>query len=57
MAQKPKAKNPRSKNGAKRYKQLTNPVPIGETLQDLTKQRWVIGTPIGQGGFGVIYSG
>jgi hypothetical protein len=57
MAQKPKAKNPRAKNGANGYKQLTNPVPIGETLQDLTKQRWVIGTPIGQGGFGVIYSG
>jgi len=32
-------------------------VPLGEVLTDMCKKKWVVGPPIGQGGFGTIYSG
>ncbi|XP_065340100.1 serine/threonine-protein kinase VRK1-like [Cloeon dipterum] len=31
-------------------------VPLGEVLTDVAKKKWVVGPPIGQGGFGTIYS-
>ncbi|KAG8235459.1 hypothetical protein J437_LFUL014089 [Ladona fulva] len=36
---------------------LAKPIPKGEHITDLKKSKWIIGSPIGQGGFGVIYSG
>ncbi|KAF4531712.1 hypothetical protein B566_EDAN009349 [Ephemera danica] len=35
---------------------MSPPVPVGTVLEDLAKEKWVIGPAIGQGGFGIIYS-
>ncbi|XP_014220249.1 serine/threonine-protein kinase VRK1 [Trichogramma pretiosum] len=42
------------KKGANGYK-LPDPIPKGEILTDMRKQKWKIGTSIGVGGFGEIY--
>jgi len=42
------------KRGAKAYS-LAKPLPPGEIMTDMLKKRWVLGAPIGQGGFGLIY--
>ncbi|XP_058799722.1 serine/threonine-protein kinase VRK1-like [Phymastichus coffea] len=47
-------KAPRKK-AANGYK-LPEPIPKGEILTDLKKQRWIIGSSIGVGGFGEIYA-
>ena len=43
--------NRRSPNGFL----LPDPLPRGEVLTDTIKQRWVLGKPIGVGGFGELY--
>ncbi|XP_076234475.1 serine/threonine-protein kinase VRK1 [Calliopsis andreniformis] len=43
------------KKGANTYK-LPDPISAGEILTDLTKNQWILGTSIGVGGFGEIYS-
>ncbi|XP_014218471.1 serine/threonine-protein kinase VRK1 [Copidosoma floridanum] len=43
------------KKGANGYK-LPDPIPKGTVLTDLKKQQWIIGSSIGVGGFGEIYS-
>lgn len=48
-------KTPRKK-GANGYR-LPDPIRKGEVLTDLKKQKWIIGSSIGVGGFGEIYSG
>lgn len=35
--------------------QLAKPLPAGEVMTDILKKRWILGAPIGQGGFGLIY--
>lgn len=37
--------------------EMPEPIPKGEVLTDIGKQRWIIGTSIGVGGFGEIYTG
>ncbi|XP_012273530.1 serine/threonine-protein kinase VRK1 [Orussus abietinus] len=54
MAGKPVKRAPKKK-GANGYK-LPEPIPRGEILTDMSKKQWVIGTSIGTGGFGEIYS-
>lgn len=44
------------KKAAKAYK-LPDPISAGEILTDITKKQWILGTSIGVGGFGEIYSG
>lgn len=44
----------RAAKGPKAY-QLAKPLPPGEVMTDILKKRWVLGSPIGQGGFGLIY--
>lgn len=34
---------------------LAKPLPSGEIMTDILKKRWILGAPIGQGGFGLIY--
>jgi hypothetical protein len=48
-------KAPRKK-AANGYK-LPDPIPKGEIMTDLKKQRWIISSSIGVGGFGEIYAG
>lgn len=43
------------RKAANGYK-LPEPIPKGEILTDVKKQRWIIGPSIGIGGFGEIYS-
>ena len=43
--------NRRSPNGFL----LPDPLPRGEVLTDTIKQKWVLGKPIGVGGFGELY--
>ncbi|XP_054010460.1 serine/threonine-protein kinase VRK1 [Hylaeus anthracinus] len=43
------------KKAAKAYK-LPDPISAGEILTDITKKQWILGTSIGVGGFGEIYS-
>ena len=50
------AKRAPKKKGANGYK-LPDPIPKGEIVVDLKKQKWIIGSSIGVGGFGEIYSG
>jgi len=45
---------PPKRGKAKAY-QLAKPLPPGEVMTDILKKRWVLGAPIGQGGFGLIY--
>lgn len=47
---------PKQKKAANGYAMALQ-VPLGEVLTDVGKEGWVIGPPIGQGGFGTIYSG
>ncbi|KAL3274419.1 hypothetical protein HHI36_015809 [Cryptolaemus montrouzieri] len=49
------AKQAPKKKGANGYK-LPDPLPKNEILVDLAKKKWKLGTSIGQGGFGEIYS-
>jgi len=35
---------------------LPDPLPKGLVIQDLRQQKWIIGTSVGIGGFGEIYS-
>jgi len=42
---------PRGSNGFK----LPDPIPEGEVLTDMTKQKWKLGKSIGVGGFGEVY--
>jgi hypothetical protein len=57
----PKKEN--SKDSKPKQKKTTNgaemalKVPLGEVMTDVKRKQWVIGPPIGQGGFGTIYSG
>ena len=44
----------RAPKGGKAY-QLAKPLPAGEVMTDILKKSWVLGPPIGQGGFGLIY--
>lgn len=44
------------KKAANTYK-LPDPISAGEILTDMAKQQWILGTSIGVGGFGEIYSG
>ncbi|KAM9355400.1 serine/threonine-protein kinase VRK1 [Pholidichthys leucotaenia] len=50
---------PKAKVGGKgrapAKRKLAEEFPPGEVLTDTTKRSWKLGTPIGQGGFGVIY--
>ena len=46
-----RAVNRRSPNGFL----LPDPLPRGEVLTDTIKQKWVLGKPIGVGGFGELY--
>lgn len=48
-------KVPTKKKDANGYK-LAAPLPQGEILQTVNKQKWILGPPLGQGGFGIIYS-
>ena len=48
------AKKPRAPKGGH---QLAAPLPQGTTLTDFKKQNWVVGKPVGSGGFGLIYLG
>ncbi|KAJ8670481.1 hypothetical protein QAD02_001740 [Eretmocerus hayati] len=48
------AKKPRKK-AANGYK-MPDPIPKGEIVTDLKKQRWIFGSSIGVGGFGEIYA-
>lgn len=43
------------KKAANAYK-LPDPISAGEILTDMAKQQWILGTSIGVGGFGEIYS-
>ncbi|XP_056639501.1 serine/threonine-protein kinase VRK1-like [Diorhabda sublineata] len=43
------------RKAANGYK-LAEPLPLGEVLQDISKKQWKLGSSIGQGGFGAIYS-
>ena len=54
MAGKAVKKVPKKK-GANAYK-LPDPISAGEILTDITKNQWILGTSIGVGGFGEIYS-
>lgn len=36
---------------------LPPPIPEGEVLTDNLKHKWKVGSPIGSGGFGLIYLG
>ena len=51
-----KAKKAPRKKAANGYK-LPDPIPKGEIVTDLKKQKWIISTSIGVGGFGEIYAG
>ncbi|KAG7258479.1 hypothetical protein CRUP_003886 [Coryphaenoides rupestris] len=50
----PKAKAPRKAKGPPK-RNLAEEFPPGEVLTDNIKKSWKLGTPIGQGGFGLIY--
>lgn len=47
-----KAKKPRKMNGYK----MASPIPAGFIVKTLQKESWQVGTSIGKGGFGEIYS-
>ena len=36
---------------------LAEDINAGEIFRDSMKKEWVLGNPIGRGGFGLIYSG
>ncbi|XP_043462978.1 serine/threonine-protein kinase VRK1-like [Leptopilina heterotoma] len=55
MAGKATAKKAPKKKGANGYK-LPDPIPNGEIVTDLMKNKWIISSSIGVGGFGEIYS-
>ena len=47
-------KKPPAKRGARK---MPPPIPRGEVLTDFTKKTdWVLGTSVGKGGFGEIYT-
>ncbi|XP_067006886.2 serine/threonine-protein kinase VRK1 [Anabrus simplex] len=50
----PKKVAPKKRGGAKN--KFPEAIPSGETLIDLRKNKWIVGSPIGKGGFGAIYS-
>nr|XP_020471375.1 serine/threonine-protein kinase VRK1 isoform X1 [Monopterus albus] len=50
----PKATAPR-KGKAPAKRKLAEEFPPGEILKDTGKKSWKLGTPVGQGGFGLIY--
>jgi hypothetical protein len=50
---KSKPKQKRAANGF----EMALKVPLGEVITDVGRKKWVVGPPIGQGGFGTIYSG
>uniref|UniRef100_A0A6P7FIL7 non-specific serine/threonine protein kinase n=1 Tax=Diabrotica virgifera virgifera TaxID=50390 RepID=A0A6P7FIL7_DIAVI len=50
----PKAVAPKKK-AAKGYA-LAESLPVGEVLQDISKNQWKLGPVVGHGGFGAIYS-
>lgn len=43
------------RKAAKGYR-LAESLPTGEILEDISKKKWKLGPPIGQGGFGEIYA-
>lgn len=45
----------KAKGPAKR--KLAEEFPPGEVLTDTAKKSWKLGTPVGQGGFGLLYLG
>lgn len=52
----PKAKAA-GKGRAPAKRKLAEEFPPGEVLTDTVKKAWKLGSPIGQGGFGLIYLG
>ena len=52
----PKAKTAGKARGPAKRK-LAEEFPPGEVLTDNAKKSWKLGSPIGQGGFGLIYLG
>lgn len=57
---KPKGKT-KGTTGAKRKtpsgaRSMPPPLPLGEVLTDLNKKQWKLGTSVGKGGFGEIYT-
>lgn len=48
------AATPKKRVAANGFK-LPDPIPAGQIIQDMTKNIWVLGKSIGQGGFGEIY--
>lgn len=55
MAKVAKVAKKAPRKAANGYK-LPEPIPKGEVLRDVKKQKWIIGPSIGIGGFGEIYS-
>lgn len=49
------AKQQPKKNKAANGYELPEPLPKGEIIEDLMKNKWKLGSSIGQGGFGEIY--
>ena len=62
MPPKSKAAKPKAKSAAVKPRiaangyRLCDPLPKGEVLMDMTNKEWIIGTSIGSGGFGDIYT-
>lgn len=48
---------PKGKGKAPAKRKLAEKFPVGEVLTDTAKKRWKLGSPIGQGGFGLLYLG
>ena len=53
MPKKPKSKKVPVKHGAWK---MPPPLPVGELLTDFSGKQWRIGSSVGKGGFGEIYS-
>lgn len=45
------------KGSAPAKRKLAEEFPPGEVLTDTAKRSWKLGTPVGKGGFGLIYLG
>lgn len=45
-----------AKRAAKKKYDMPDPLPQGELLEDAAKKQWKLGSSIGKGGFGEIYS-
>lgn len=45
-----------AKRATKKKYDMPDPLPQGEVLEDAAKKQWKLGSSIGKGGFGEIYS-